>query len=237
VDEREQSDGVVGQDDEGRLTRRALIGRGAAVAGGVTLLGASTASAARLLEKASGAASAASAPGALSASELVTLRSVLSELLPSDELGPGAVEAGVDVYIDRALAGSYASSRPVYSTFLPLFDEAAKAMGASSFAGLSSAQRTKLLTAFEAGKPPGVSAAEGASAAGSFQLLLEHMREGMFGDPMYGGNRNRSGWKLIGYPDIVLNPTVKDQEVGSRVSPSGQSAQSFGGRPYNGPPA
>jgi len=24
--------------------------------------------------------------------------------------------------------------------------------------------------------------------------------EGMFADPVYGGNRNMAGWKMIGYP-------------------------------------
>ena len=222
-------------ESSGRLTRRVLIERGAAVAGGVTLLGTNTAGAAAAVEHAS--AMLESGPRvSLTAGEMKTLKAVLADLLPSDKLGPGAVEAGVHVYIDRALAGSYKALRPVYASLLPLFEKSAKSMGGKSYAALPATKRMKLLAGFEAGKPPGVSHAEGAGVVSGFQLLLEHMREGMFGDPMYGGNRNLIGWKLIGYPDILLTPTVENQRVGGHITPTGKSARSFGGRPYNGPP-
>jgi hypothetical protein len=61
------------------------------------------------------------------------------------------------------------------------------------------------------------------------------MREGLFGDQMYGGNRNRAGWKLIGYPDIKITWTASQQKLGAHVKPSGKTAKSYGGKPYNGP--
>ena len=222
------------KDSPGALTRRVLIGRGAAVAGGVALLGAPADAAAKVEH-----ASAMLESGhrvSLTKSQMGTLKAVLADLLPKDELGPGAVEAGVHVYIDRALAGSYKALRPAYANLLPLFEKAARSMGAKSYATLPAAKRTKLLASFEAGKPIGVPHAQGAAVAGGFALLLEHMREGMFGDPMYGGNRNLSGWKLIGYPDILLTPTVENQRVNGRLKPTGKTARAFGGRPYNGPP-
>ena len=33
-----------------------------------------------------------------------------------------------------------------------------------------------------------------------FNLVLEDVYEGMFSDPIYGGNRDLAGWKLVGYP-------------------------------------
>jgi len=27
--------------------------------------------------------------------------------------------------------------------------------------------------------------------------------QGMFSDPIYGGNRNKAGWKLIGFPGAI----------------------------------
>ncbi len=167
-----------------------------------------------------------------------TLEAVLAQLMPKDELGPGAVEAGVPTYIDRALAGSYKPLLPVYQSLLPMFDKAAASMGASTFADASRrAEQIALLKDFEAGKPPGVAASAGTSTAGDFQLLLEHMREGMlFGDPMYGGNASLAGWELIGYPDIQLQPSAKAQAVGTKVKPTHQTAKTLGGRPYNGTP-
>jgi hypothetical protein len=109
-------------------------------------------------------------------------------------------------------------------------------MGASSFAALSSEQQISLLSEFEAGTPPGVAAADSATVSGLFQLLLEHMREGMFGDPMYGGNAGLSGWTLIGYPGIQLVTTAAEQQINATVKPSNKTARSYGGKPYNGPP-
>jgi gluconate 2-dehydrogenase gamma chain len=222
-------------DTDDHLTRRVFLGRTAAVAGGMTLLGGSVAHASRMLGAATEFAEA-STTGALTSAQLATLTAVLSQLLPADALGPGAVEAGVPTYIDRSLAGSYKPLLPVYQGLLPLFDTAAQSLGAASFADLSSAQQISLLGQFEAGNPPGVSAADASSLPGEFQLVLEHMREGMFGDPMYGGNIDLAGWKLIGYPDIQLETFAKAQVIGAVVTPSNKTAQSYGGKPYNGPP-
>jgi gluconate 2-dehydrogenase gamma chain len=187
-----------------------------------------------LIESAS--ALAASAPTALTAAELATLTAVLAQLLPADSLGPGAVEAGVPTYINQSLAGSYKPLLAAYQSFLPMFDSAAESMGASSFSALSAAQQVSLLSEFEAGTPPGVPASQATAVQGLFQLLLEHMREGMFGDPMYGGNQNLAGWTLIGYPGIQLVTTAAEQQINANVTPSGKTARSYGGKPYNGPP-
>jgi gluconate 2-dehydrogenase gamma chain len=32
------------------------------------------------------------------------------------------------------------------------------------------------------------------------QLLVAHTRQGFYADPIYGGNRDRAGWKTIGFP-------------------------------------
>jgi hypothetical protein len=217
------------QTARGGVNRRQFIGQSAAVAGGLAVLGGVGGA---LLD--SGAALAAT--GALTAAEMATLTAVLAQLLPADSLGPGAVEAGVPTYIDGALAGSYAPLLPAYQGLLPMFDAAAQSLGAAAFADLTDAQQVQVLTEFEAGTAPGISAADAATAAGLFQLLLEHMREGMFGDPMYGGNQNLAGWTLIGYPGIQLVTTAAEQKIDATVKPSGKTARSYGGKPYNGPP-
>jgi gluconate 2-dehydrogenase gamma chain len=38
-----------------------------------------------------------------------------------------------------------------------------------------------------------------------FRLLRRHTIEGMFSDPLHGGNANMIGWQLIGYPGPVMN--------------------------------
>jgi gluconate 2-dehydrogenase gamma chain len=225
------------EDGADLLSRKSFLGQSAAVAGSVALLSSPAAQASRLLRTASTAPERAYAPVALTAQEMTTLTAVLRQLLPKDELGPGAVEAGVHIYIDRALAGSLKGLLPVYNGYLPMFEKAAASMGATSFSALSGSQQIALLKQFEAGKPPGATSAEAASSAGLLQLLLEHMREGMFADPMYGGNGRLSGWNLIGFPGIKLVWTAKDQAIGTKVKPTNQTAKALGGTPYNGPAA
>jgi gluconate 2-dehydrogenase alpha chain len=145
------------------------------------------------------------------------------------------VEAGVPSYIDRALASSYKELLPVYQQLLPMFNKAATTLGASSFADLPASDQVALLVQFEGGTPPGVPASRATTAADGFQLLLAHMREGMFADPMYGGNRHLAGWTLIGYPGIQLSPSAVNQQIGTVVKPTGETATTLGGAPYNGP--
>jgi gluconate 2-dehydrogenase gamma chain len=213
----------------GELSRRHFIERTGVTAGGVIALG--VAGGLRALADAPAAPAEAAAPAVLTPGELASLRAILARLLPADAAGPGAVEAGVDVYIDRALAGSYAALLPLYRTNLAALDAAARAQGTASFAGLATAEQDTLLQQVEAGK------AAGASASTFFQVVLEHMREGMFGDPMYGGNRNFAGWDLIGYPGVQLAYSAQQQAIDVHVKPAHTSAAAFGGQPYNGPTA
>jgi gluconate 2-dehydrogenase gamma chain len=170
-------------------------------------------------------------PVSLNAAEMTTLKAILARLIPKDKIGPGAVEAKVHVYIDKELAGYYKHLLPTYQSYLPMFDKAASSLGAASFAKLSHSQQDALLKQFEAGQPPGAATAD-PSLAGLFRLLLQHTREGMFGDPMYGGNYKFAGWDLIGYPGIRLQVTAEDQAIGIKVKPAHTSAKSLGGSPY-----
>ena len=46
----------------------------------------------------------------------------------------------------------------------------------------------------------GTLALEGVDARTFFKLLLQNTKEGMFSDPIYGGNKDMAGWKMIGFP-------------------------------------
>jgi len=41
-----------------------------------------------------------------------------------------------------------------------------------------------------------------ANQAAFFALLLANTQEGFFADPIYGGNRDMVGWKLVGFPGV-----------------------------------
>ena len=38
---------------------------------------------------------------------------------------------------------------------------------------------------------------------GFVPLLALHTRQGFYADPIYGGNRNKAGWRLIGFPGAI----------------------------------
>jgi hypothetical protein len=159
------------------------------------------------------------APVTLTATEFTTLRAVVGRLIPSDDLGPGADEAGVHIFIDRGLAGPNAAALPVYKTTLAALDAAARGDG---FASVTTEQQDGLLTRFEAGELADV-------PKSAFALVLEHTREGMFGDPIYGGNKNFVGWDLIGYPGIKLVWSEADQKIDAVITPQHISVKQFGG--------
>jgi gluconate 2-dehydrogenase gamma chain len=159
------------------------------------------------------------APVALSDTEIATLRAVVGRLIPTDDLGPGADDAGVHVFIDRGLAGPNAAVLPGYQAILAALDAGAAGDG---FAAATPERQDELLTELEAGEL--ADAPEDA-----FVLVLEHTREGMFGDPVYGGNQNFAGWDLIDYPGIKLLWTQADQEIDAVVKPQHLSVEQFGG--------
>ena len=55
---------------------------------------------------------------------------------------------------------------------------------------------------FRSGK---VNFANGLPARTFFGTLYQNVMEGMFSDPIYGGNRDKAGWKMIGFPGVIAN--------------------------------
>ncbi|HET9664889.1 MAG TPA: gluconate 2-dehydrogenase subunit 3 family protein, partial [Burkholderiales bacterium] len=55
-----------------------------------------------------------------------------------------------------------------------------------------------------------------------FNMLLRNTMEGFFADPMYGGNRDKAGWKLIGFPGLPASnyaELMQDHNAPYRVEP------------------
>ncbi len=218
-------------DDEGVRRRDLLKGLGAA--GAVTAIATAASSAVQEAEAQTAAhphAHAAARAGQsadgfrfFTPQEAAIVTALVDTLIPEDEIGPGGVEAGVPIFIDRELAGAYgrgarmyldgpfAQGTPQQGYQLPippadlyrvgLADLAAwctKTRG-KNFDQLSAADRTAALKMIEAGQAefPQV------PARTFFSLLLQNTMEGYFADPIYGGNRNSAVWKMIGFPGAI----------------------------------
>jgi gluconate 2-dehydrogenase gamma chain len=133
--------------------------------------------------------------------EAIIVAATVSRIFPSDDSGPGAREAGVAIYIDRQLAGSYGRDRYRYRQ--SPFEDAAPELGYQGKAtpreiyrgGLKNLTGFHLLPHEEQDK-----ALQQIESTVFFKLLRQNTIEGMFCDPLHGGNADMIGWQLIGFP-------------------------------------
>ena len=96
-------------------------------------------------------------------------------------------------------------------------DEYCRSTYNAPFASLDPAQQDATITALEAGTATGF---EWPTARAFFETLRTHTMEGMFADPVYGGNKYFAGWRLVGFPggQIVFTPAeVQSREPFTRA--------------------
>ncbi|HEU0072114.1 MAG TPA: gluconate 2-dehydrogenase subunit 3 family protein [Alphaproteobacteria bacterium] len=146
---------------------------------------------------------------------------ICDRLIPPDDGKPGGKQAGCAIFIDRQLSGSYGAAERFYmrppfaqgqatqgtqSQYSPaeqyrrglaaLDRYCRDTLGGKGFVELPAVEQDKLLAAMEKGEAQFTSI----SSREFFELLLQNAMEGFFADPIYGGNRDMAGWKLIGFP-------------------------------------
>lgn len=118
------------------------------------------------------------------------LDAATAQIVPSDGT-PGAREAGVMHFIDQAIATVAPEMKgPLTAVVGALNGEAAKRFpGKGRYAALAAAQQHDVMAWLEK------------ENAGLFGLLKGVTVTGMFANPSYGGNKNKAGWKLLGFRD------------------------------------
>lgn len=176
------------------------------------------------------------------------VKAALDTLIPADSTGPGAVQAGCATYIDRQLAGAYgrgarlylqgpfAQGIPQQGYQLPLTPAELIRIGIADvnayarksqqkyFKDLTPAERALVMSEVDTGK------AELANVpAGQwFNMFLALTMEGYFGDPMYGGNKDKSVWKMIGFPGVPgIYSEIIEQYRNKPYSHTPKSIQDF----------
>jgi len=114
------------------------------------------------------------------------IEALTSQIIPSGD-GPGAREAGVIYFIDRALSDFDADQREAYLGGMAAVEDKRRELfpDSTSIAALDNEQQIALVRSIE--------------NTAFFELLRTHTLFGFLGDPSYGGNRDRIGWKLIGF--------------------------------------
>lgn len=157
--------------------------------------------------------------------EALIVSAACSRIFPTDSTGPGANEAGVTIYIDRQLAGPYGRDRYRYTQ--GPFEAGTPEQGYQGAANPRQIYRESLAQLKDL---PGLPPAEQDESLRAiektpfFLLLRQHTLEGMFCDPMHGGNRDLTGWRLIGFPGPYMSWARDiDQHQGEAFRPKPQS--------------
>jgi len=159
----------------------------------------------------------------LTAPEAAFIEAAVDRLIPADDLTPGGTDCGVATFIDRQLAGAWGSGDRMYmqgpwdkgvptqgyqSPLTPAeyFRAGIAAVNAftrktlqKDFDRLTVDQQITVLRDMEQGR----AALDGVPAQEFFNLLLATTMQGFFADPVYGGNRDKAAWKMIGFPGVI----------------------------------
>lgn len=160
----------------------------------------------------------------LNPDEAAFVEAVVDHMIPADQYSPKGTDVGINIYIDRALAGGWGKGDRMYMQGpwkvghpnqgyqLPLTPAELYRAGIAqtnahcvktygkSFDRLEAAQKQEVLVGLRDGK---VSFASGLPARTFFGTMYQNVMEGMFADPIHGGNRNKAGWRMIGFPGVV----------------------------------
>jgi gluconate 2-dehydrogenase gamma chain len=141
--------------------------------------------------------------------DAATIAAFTERLVPGAPGKPGARDAGVLNYIDLALSGAYADLQYFSRRGLASLDAYCRREHKEPFRQLPAARQDEVIGALEQGKATGFS---WPSAQAFFNTVRTHTMEGMFADPIYGGNKDFAGWRLMGFPGAQPEFTRADME-------------------------
>jgi gluconate 2-dehydrogenase gamma chain len=160
----------------------------------------------------------------LNLEEAAFVEALVDHMVPADELSPKGTDIGINVYIDHALAGAWGNGDRLYMqgpwkqgvpnqgyqlplTPAQLYRAGIEATNAhctktygKTFDRLEEAQREAVLVALSTGK---LAFDNGLPARVFWSTVYETVMEGMFADPIYGGNRDKAGWRMLGFPGAI----------------------------------
>ena len=129
------------------------------------------------------------------------VEAIASQIIPTDEL-PGAREAGVVFFIDRALKTFASDTLPVYQKGLVEVDQlvVSKYPGVKSFAEATPEQQESIMVILagnSASQQGGRRRPQVNSTPDFWGTIWQHTVLGFLADPEAGGNRDYAGWKVI----------------------------------------
>ena len=156
----------------------------------------------------------------LTTEESLVLEALCDRLIPSDENGPGALEARAAHYIDRTLASHNRGDRDHYLLSLSAINRHSIETYQKDFSALTTSEQDAVISVLQSGEISGCSP----DSSAFFNLVRNHTIDGTFCDPYYGGNKDFVGWDMLRYPGVRLGASDQDVRMGSALAPTHQSA-------------
>src|SRR5215467_14032824 len=160
----------------------------------------------------------------LNLEEAAFVEALVDHMVPADDLTPKGTDLGINVYIDRALAGAWGKGDRLYMQGpwrqgvpnqgyqLPLAPADLYRAGIAAtnaycrktygktFDHLDAKQREEALVGLSGAK---ITFDSGLPVRPFWGTVYQTVMEGMFADPIYGGNRDKAGWKMLGFPGAI----------------------------------
>lgn len=234
-------------DESERLERRSFLKGAAVAGAAVATFQTPAPTMAQAPQAASAAAGAAAGdphaaalPGYqfLKPEEAAFVEAVADAMIPADKFTPSGTEVGIPAYIDRQLAGGWGKGDRLYSqgpwktgtpsqgyqlplTPAQLYRAGIEATNAhcvktygKTFDRLSDAQKEEVLQGLDRGQ---IKFASGLPSGVFFGHVYANVMEGLFADPIYGGNRDKVGWKLVGFPGVLASYREKFDEYKNKA--------------------
>ena len=177
----------------------------------------------------------------LKPAEQAFVEALVDHMIPKDELTGSGTDIGIATYIDRALAGAWGKGDRLYKEGpwqrgtanqgyqLPLTPAELYRAGiqgsnaycrktfGKDFDRCTAEQKETFLKDLAAGK---ITLEGGLLGRDFFTMFYENVMEGLFADPIYGGNKDKAGWKMIGFPGVMANnaENIKKYSDGKRFT-------------------
>ena len=160
----------------------------------------------------------------LNLDEAAFVEALVDHMVPADQYSPKGTDMGLNIFIDRALAGGWGKGDRLYMQGpwkqgtpsqgyqLPLTPAGLYRAGIAAanahciktygktFDKLDASQRQEVLVGLSTAK---ISFESGPPVRVFWATVYQNVVEGMYADPIYGGNRDKAGWKMIGFPGVI----------------------------------
>jgi gluconate 2-dehydrogenase gamma chain len=173
--------------------------------------------------------------------EAAFIEALVDHMIPHDDLTGSGTEIGIATFIDRALAGSWGKGDRLYMQgpwgkgtanqgyqlpltpaglyrfSIPASNAYCRKTYGAEFKKCSAQDKEAFLKDLSTGK---LTFDGGLPGRAFFSVLYDNVMEGMFADPIYGGNKDKAGWKMIGFPGVMANnaENVKKFNEGQRFA-------------------